>query len=66
MGFAQRPEFSAGNGFGNAGPASSVRAVGVQELAGEEGWLFEDAEFEADGYKKFTTPEGKTVWRRKK
>ena len=37
----------------------------VRKRAGDRAWLFEEAELEADGYEKFATPEGKTVWRQK-
>ena len=37
----------------------------TQQLAGAEGWVFEDAELEADGYERFTTPRGATAWRKK-
>ena len=37
----------------------------VKNSAGDQAWLFEEAELEADGYEKFTTPEGTTAWRKK-
>ena len=46
----------------DAGPASSW-FTGAKQLAGKEDWLLDPAELEADGYEKFTTPDGKTAWR---
>ena len=37
----------------------------VRKHAGDKAWLFEEAELEADGYEKFTAPDGTTAWRLK-
>ena len=35
----------------------------VRKHAGDKAWLFEEVELEADGYEKFTAPDGTTTWR---
>ena len=37
----------------------------LRSRAGDSAWLFEEAELEADGYERFTTDQGESVWRRK-
>ena len=51
--------------FGNGDTAATSWLSSVRKHAGDRAWLFEEAELEADGYQKFTAPDGKTAWRLK-
>ena len=54
------------NAFREGFPPAASWLERIRSNVGDRAWLFEDAELEADGYEKFTTPEGKTAWRKKK